>query len=118
MHRDFTYIDDVTRGILRVIDHVPWSEHGDPAPPARIYNIGNNRSEDLMPRYQATNARMPISIEGLRPKPHLTRQIVDIGKGCRYIARLHWQHQLVRLAAQFPLKKDDDMRALQDLRHP
>jgi UDP-glucuronate 4-epimerase len=48
MQRDFTYIDDVTRGILRLIDHVPGSEGGDPAPPARIYNIGNNRSEDLM----------------------------------------------------------------------
>jgi UDP-glucuronate 4-epimerase len=48
MQRDFTYIDDVTRGILRLIDHVPGSEGGDPAPPARIYNIGNNRPEDLM----------------------------------------------------------------------
>ena len=48
MKRDFTYIDDVTRGILRLIDHVPGSEHENGAPPARIYNIGNNRSEDLM----------------------------------------------------------------------
>jgi UDP-glucuronate 4-epimerase len=48
MQRDFTYIDDVTRGILRLIDHVPGSERGEGAPPARIYNIGNNRSEDLM----------------------------------------------------------------------
>ena len=48
MQRDFTYIDDVTRGILRLIDHVPGSERGDSAPPARIYNIGNSRSEDLM----------------------------------------------------------------------
>jgi UDP-glucuronate 4-epimerase len=48
MQRDFTYIDDVTRGILRLIDHVPGSERGDGAPPARIYNIGNNQSEDLM----------------------------------------------------------------------
>jgi UDP-glucuronate 4-epimerase len=48
MQRDFTYIDDVTRGILLLIDHVPGSERGDSAPPARIYNIGNNRSEDLM----------------------------------------------------------------------
>src|SRR4051812_12296283 len=48
MQRDFTYIDDVTRGILRLIDHVPRSECGDGAPPARIYNIGNSRSENLM----------------------------------------------------------------------
>jgi len=48
MQRDFTYIDDVTRGMLRLIDHVPGSERGDGAPPARIYNFGNNRPQDLL----------------------------------------------------------------------
>ena len=48
MQRDFTYVDDVTRGILRLIDHVPESRRGAAAAPARIYNIGNNRPEDLM----------------------------------------------------------------------
>jgi len=47
MQRDFTYVDDVVHGILRVIDHVPASPEGKGAP-ARIYNIGNNRPEDLM----------------------------------------------------------------------
>jgi UDP-glucuronate 4-epimerase len=47
MQRDFTYVDDVTRGILRLIDHVPRSGE-DGGAPARIYNIGNNRPEDLM----------------------------------------------------------------------
>jgi UDP-glucuronate 4-epimerase len=46
MQRDFTYIDDVTRGILRLIDHVPGN--AEVGAPARIYNIGNNRPEDLM----------------------------------------------------------------------
>ena len=47
MQRDFTYVDDVTRGILRLIDHVPkgYEESG---APARVYNIGNNRPEELM----------------------------------------------------------------------
>jgi UDP-glucuronate 4-epimerase len=53
MQRDFTYIDDVTRGILGVIDYVPQGESQGEAgqgggAPARIYNIGNNRPEDLM----------------------------------------------------------------------
>jgi UDP-glucuronate 4-epimerase len=49
MQRDFTYVDDVTRGISRLIDHVPRSGEGDPSSaPARIYNIGNNRPEQLM----------------------------------------------------------------------
>lgn len=57
MRRDFTYIDDVTEAIGRLIDHVPaanpaWSgDKPDPASsaaPWRIYNIGNNRPENLM----------------------------------------------------------------------
>lgn len=49
MQRDFTYVDDVTRGILRLIDHVPGSGEGERGgAPAQIYNIGNNRPEDLM----------------------------------------------------------------------
>ncbi len=49
MRRDFTHIDDVTRVIERVIDRVPRggeSETG--SAPARIYNVGNHRPEDLM----------------------------------------------------------------------
>ena len=49
MQRDFTYVDDVTRGILRLIDPVPRSGEGEGSgAPARIYNIGNNRPEELM----------------------------------------------------------------------
>jgi len=49
MQRDFTYVDDVTRGIMGLIDHVPRSDEGaGSGTPARIYNIGNNRPEDLM----------------------------------------------------------------------
>jgi UDP-glucuronate 4-epimerase len=47
MRRDFTYIDDVTRVILRLIDHVPQSVEPQAAP-ARIYNIGNHKPEELM----------------------------------------------------------------------
>ena len=45
MRRDFTYIDDVTRVILRLIDHVPAGDDGAAAgAPARIYNVGNQSS--------------------------------------------------------------------------
>jgi UDP-glucuronate 4-epimerase len=47
MRRDFTYIDDVTRIVLGLIDHVPVVEN-DGSAPARIYNIGNQHPEDLM----------------------------------------------------------------------
>ncbi len=57
MERDFTYIDDIVEGVVRIIDHVAtpnpdWSgDDPDPATsycPWRIYNIGNNAKEKLM----------------------------------------------------------------------
>ena len=56
MQRDFTYIDDIIEGVVRVMGHLPrpnqdW--HGDePDPgtsyaPYRIYNIGNNQPVEL-----------------------------------------------------------------------
>jgi UDP-glucuronate 4-epimerase len=49
MRRDFTYIDDVTRVILRLINHAPQGDAGKAGgAPARIYNVGNHRPEDLM----------------------------------------------------------------------
>ena len=57
MLRDFTYIDDIVEGILRVIDHIPapdpdWSAQAfDPSSstaPYKIYNIGNSHPVKLM----------------------------------------------------------------------
>ncbi|MCI5061193.1 MAG: NAD-dependent epimerase [Alphaproteobacteria bacterium] len=46
MRRDFTYIDDVVEGIVKLFDKVPKQENG--SKPYRIYNIGNNKPEQLM----------------------------------------------------------------------
>ena len=43
MKRDFTYIDDIVRGIVSVLRRPPEGED-----PAAVYNIGNNRPEDLL----------------------------------------------------------------------
>ncbi len=57
MKRDFTYIDDIVEGVIRVLDKVPsgdpvWSgDHPDPGAsraPYKIYNIGNNNPVQLM----------------------------------------------------------------------
>ena len=57
MRRDFTYIDDIVQGVVRVADRIPtananWSgDDPDPATsraPYRIYNIGNNQPVELM----------------------------------------------------------------------
>ena len=49
--RDFTYIDDIVEGIVRVIQHVPEKQNGEdglPIPPYKVYNIGNNNPESLL----------------------------------------------------------------------
>lgn len=43
MKRDFTYIDDVVSGVLAMLNSPPQT-----TPPAHVYNIGNNKPEDLM----------------------------------------------------------------------
>lgn len=48
MRRDFTYIDDVTRVVTRLIDRVPAEDPHAGNAPARVYNVGNHRPEDLM----------------------------------------------------------------------
>lgn len=46
MYRDFTYIDDIVTGIVNVMEHVPGeNEEG---AKYKIYNIGNNKPENLM----------------------------------------------------------------------
>lgn len=49
--RDFTYIDDIVEGIVRVMQHAPEKvpgEDGLPIPPYALYNIGNNQPENLL----------------------------------------------------------------------
>ena len=49
--RDFTYIDDIVEGVIRVMKGAPdkaTGEDGLPIPPYAIYNIGNNNPENLL----------------------------------------------------------------------
>lgn len=49
--RDFTYIDDIVEGVVRVMQHAPEradGEDGLPVPPYKVYNIGNNHPENLL----------------------------------------------------------------------
>jgi UDP-glucuronate 4-epimerase len=57
MRRDFTYVDDVTEAIVRLIDHAPVGQAkapdaspdpGTSAAPWRVFNVGNNRPEELL----------------------------------------------------------------------
>lgn len=49
--RDFTYIDDIVEGVVRVMQHAPEKKTGEdglPIPPYKVYNIGNNHPENLL----------------------------------------------------------------------
>jgi len=47
MRRDFTYIDDVTRVVSRLVDQVPADGGPAAGAPAKVYNVGNNHPEEL-----------------------------------------------------------------------
>ena len=51
MMRDFTYIDDIVAGVIAALDHPPADDGAEKAggslAPHRLYNIGNNRAEQL-----------------------------------------------------------------------
>ena len=49
--RDFTYIDDIVEGVVRIMQHAPermTGEDGLPLPPYKVYNIGNSHPENLL----------------------------------------------------------------------
>ena len=49
--RDFTYVDDIVEGVIRVMNRAPEKKLGDdglPIPPYAIYNIGNSTPENLL----------------------------------------------------------------------
>ncbi len=49
--RDFTYIDDIVEGVIRVMNKAPEKKKGEdglPLPPYKIYNIGNNKPVSLL----------------------------------------------------------------------
>ncbi len=49
--RDFTYVDDIVEGVVRIMQHTPEKQNGEdglPIPPYKVYNIGNSHPENLL----------------------------------------------------------------------
>lgn len=49
--RDFTFVDDIVEGVVRIMQHAPEKQKGEdglPVPPYKVYNIGNNNPENLL----------------------------------------------------------------------
>lgn len=67
--RDFTYIDDIVEGVIRVMNKAPEKKNGDdglPIPPYKIYNIGNNNPENLLDFVQILSEELVMA--GVLPK--------------------------------------------------
>lgn len=62
MKRDFTYIDDIVQGIFNMLDGAPEGED-----PAAVYNIGNNKPEDLL--HFVETLENCLMAEGIIDKP-------------------------------------------------
>jgi UDP-glucuronate 4-epimerase len=72
MQRDFTFVDDIVEGIVRVLEHVPagnreWSG-ADPDPgtsfaPYKIYNIGNNNPVELIRFIEVLEKKLGIEAQ-------------------------------------------------------
>ena len=49
--RDFTFVDDIVEGVVRVMQHATEKQNGEdglPIPPYKVYNIGNSHPENLL----------------------------------------------------------------------
>ena len=92
MRRDFTYIDDIVAGTVATLDSPP-ADDGQPkaggsTAPHALYNIGNNRSEDLM-RVVELLERATGKKALLEPKP---MQPGDVHETCADISAIERDH--------------------------
>jgi UDP-glucuronate 4-epimerase len=76
MKRDFTYIDDITSGVIAALDRPPSVDGADGnadagAPPVRLYNLGNHKSVNLMDYIavieQACGKKAVIDMQPMQP---------------------------------------------------
>ena len=83
--RDFTYVDDIVEGIVRVMGHAPKKEVGKdglPIPPYKLYNIGNNHPENLLDFVQILSTELVSA--GVLPKDYdfeAHKKLVPMQKG-------------------------------------
>ena len=83
--RDFTYVDDIVEGVIRVMDKPPVKQDGEdglPIPPYKIYNIGNNNPENLLDFVQILSEELVRA--GVLPKDYdfeSHKKLVPMQKG-------------------------------------
>ena len=83
--RDFTYVDDIVEGVIRVMNKAPEKKNGEdglPIPPYKIYNIGNNNPENLLIFVQILSEELVRA--GVLPKDYdfeAHKKLVPMQKG-------------------------------------
>ena len=83
--RDFTYVDDIVEGIIKVMNKAPEKSNGEdglPIPPYKIYNIGNNNPENLLDFVQILSEELVRA--GVLPKAYdfeSHKKLVPMQKG-------------------------------------
>lgn len=83
--RDFTYVDDIVEGVIRVMGKPPVKQDGEdglPIPPYKIYNIGNNNPENLLDFVQILSEELVRA--GVLPKDYdfeSHKKLVPMQKG-------------------------------------
>lgn len=86
MRRDFTYVDDVVRGVISVLDAPPAPDSENP--PHRIYNIGNNCSEPLLRFVEVLEKAIGIPAHKILSP----MQAGDVKETCANIDAIHADH--------------------------
>lgn len=62
--RDFTFVDDIVKGVSLVMEHAPEKKNGEdglPLPPYRVYNIGNSNPENLLDFVQILSEELVLA---------------------------------------------------------
>jgi nucleoside-diphosphate-sugar epimerase len=83
--RDFTYVDDIVEGIIKVMNKAPIKKDGEdglPIPPYKVYNIGNNNPENLLDFVQILSEELVNA--GVLPKDYdfeSHKKLVPMQKG-------------------------------------
>ena len=105
MRRDFTYIDDIVRGIVACLDGPPADDGsakaGGSTAPHALYNIGNNRSEDLMRVVQLLEAATGLKAL-LSPEPMQAGDVKDTFADISAIERDHGFQPATRIDEGVP----------------
>lgn len=105
MSRDFTYIDDIVEGVLASLDRPPRATDGEP--PARLYNLGNSKAENLMDFIgvleSALGKKARHDFQPMQPGdvPATFADITDSTRDLGFIPRTNITHGIAKFVAWY-----------------